>query len=577
MTMAQRNSYLTSKAFKIYLSASILTALSSMLGNIVDSIIVSNLVSHDAMSAVSLARPLIQLYYTVYLLFGLGGSLLVAYAMGKNDKAAANRTFSLVTYVLVGFSLIITVIGVARAQIVVDLFCTSEEVYQYALEYFRPVLWGSLFYFGSYFLGTYTTIDGSPRLVSFAMIADNIVNLLCDILLIKCFDMGTGGSSIASLIGHVVGIAIMALPYMRGKSSFRLVKVKFNGMIRSIAEIARSGAPFAVASICLTVYMYTANIIIQDNFGAAGIYIFSVMLSLLTFYNFFLAGACNTLQSLGALLVGMGDIVGLRLSVNAAFKFLIASLAVCCGILWIAPGFVCKMFGCPDELLSECCYACRIYAAAFVFFCIIYLLMVNYKLLKHEALSNFLSFALSLSVIPVMWIIAIYAPKAIWWSNLIAYVLVFAILLVWSECQRKNGASHITLQPVREQYPTLDFSVEYSNIGLEDALTCISNFLDDNKVSEERKFGIKLSAEELLKNVIEHSHDKIKGSPYIDMRLSVLTDGSVIFTLRDDGKPFDPLSFNAANEGFGLKLATAFNQKLSYKYMFGQNISTIEF
>lgn len=575
-----RNTYLTNKAFKIYLGASILTALSSMLGNIVDSVIVSNMISHDAMSAVGLSRPLIQFYYTVYLLFGLGGSLLVAFDMGKGDKAGANHSFSVVVWLLAAFSLIITVLGLAMPRYVVGIFCTSEEVYQYALDYFKPVLWGCVFYIGSFFFGTYTTIAGAPRLVSLAMILDNAVNLCFDVILIKWLDMGTAGSAIASNIGHLVGIAIMASHYLHGKSVYGFVAVGIKSACKSTLNIARSGAPFAVASICLTVYMYSANIIIQNNYGAAGIYIFSVMLSLLTFYNFFLAGACNTLQSLGALLVGMGDIVGLRLSVNAAFKFLAISLVVCCGILWLIPGAVCELFGCPAELLGECAGACRIYAVAFIFFCLIYLLMVNYKLLKQESLANFLSFALSLTVIPVIWLIAMFLPSAIWWSNLISYLLVFVVAMIWSSYKRKTGEAFLTLLPRKEPYPTIDFSVEYSIERLQEALNRVTTFLDENRVSEERRFAVKLSTEELLKNVIKYSHEQRQtNKAYIDIRLSVISAAGgadkVVLSLRDDGKPFDPTAF-AGGEGYGLKLATALNQKLTYKYMFGQNISIVE-
>lgn len=585
--MNTRNDYLTHKAFNIYLGASILTALSSMLGNIVDSVIVSNMVGHNAMSAVSLARTLIQLYYTFYLLMGLGGSLLVAYALGKNDKAGANRTFTVVVGVLTAFSLIVTAVGTACPDKIVGLFCTNEEVYGYALDYFKPVLWGCIFYLGSYLFGTYTTIDGAPRLVSMAMIADNVCNLGCDLLLINGLGMGTAGSAIASNIGHLVGICVMGSHYLRGRSAFRLVHVEPSSLHKSVAEIARSGAPFAVASICLTAYMYTANIVIQEHYGASGIYIFSVMLSLLTFYNFFLSGSCNTLQSLGALLVGMGDMVGLRLSVNAAFRFLTVSLIVCCGILWTIPGEICKLFGCPAELLGECCYAARIYAAAFVFFCLIYLLMVNYKLLRQEALSNFLSFALSLTVIPVIWLIALYAPGAIWWSNLIAYLIVFVTVVVWSESKRKEGASFITLLPVKEAKPTLDFSVEYSQAGLDESITRISDFMDDHAIGSDRRFAMKLSAEELLKNVVQHSHSGMgakrhTATPYIDVRLSLIDDATaeggnkLALSIRDDGRPFDPTAAGSREGGYGLTLSTAFGQRLSYRYMFGQNMTVVE-
>jgi Na+-driven multidrug efflux pump/anti-sigma regulatory factor (Ser/Thr protein kinase) len=581
--MALRNKYLTNKAFNIYLGASILTALSSMLGNIVDSVIVSNMIAPDAMSAVSLARPLIQLYYTVYLLLGLGGSLLVAYAIGKNDKTGANTTLTGVVGVLMLFALLITAVGVCCPRLIVDLFCSNAQVYGYALAYFKPVLWGCVFYMGSFFFGTYTTIDGAPKLVSLAMIVDNICNLCFDVLLIKGCGLGTAGSAIASNVGHAVGIAIMAWHYVGGKSAFRLVRVKCGSVIRLLGSIAGSGAPFAVASICLTVYMYSANVIIQDSFGANGIYIFSVMLSLLTFYNFFLSGACSTLQSLGALLVGMGDMVGLRMSVNAAFRFLMVSLLVCCGILWVAPSAICRMFGCPNELLVECCYACRIYAVAFVFFCLIYLLMVNYKLLKQVALSNFLSFALSLTVIPVIWFIARYAPSAIWWSNLVAYVIVFAVALVWSQLKRRDEMSFLTLLPTREAVPTLDFSVDYSEQGLQCALDGVSEFMQQQMVEPQRCYAIKLSTEELLKNIIQYGHDgeeKKKTTAFIDIRMSVATDETgqklVKLSLRDDGRPFNP-TVGSQPGGYGLKLATAFGQRLLYKYMFGQNISIIEF
>ncbi len=588
--MTTRNKYLTRKAFNIYLGASILTALSSMLGNIVDSIIVSNLIAPDAMSAVSLSRPLIQLYYTIYLLLGLGGSLLVAFSLGKSEKEEANRTFTVVVGALGVFSLLITAVGVWRPEWVVGLFCSEAEVKGYALEYFSPVLWGCVLYMGSFFLGTYTTIDGAPRLVSAAMIADNVCNLLFDLLLIKVCGMGTAGSAIASNIGHALGIAVMAYHYRGGRSAYRLVAVTWAEVRRRLGKIARSGAPFAVASICLTLYMYSANIIIQDSFGASGIYIFSVMLSLLTFYNFFLSGACSTLQSLGALLVGLGDMVGLRLSVGAAFRFLVGSLAVCCGVLWVAPQRVCSLFGCPPELLEECCYACRIYAVAFVFFCLIYLLMVTYKLVKQEALANFLSFALSLTVIPVIWAIARWWPQAIWWSNLVAYALVAATVVVLSALKRKEGMLPLTLLPAKEAVPTLDFSVEYSLKGLSEGLERVSRFMEEQGVDQQRRTAMELSAEELLKNIIDYAHtskgakapSKSPRKAYIDVRMSVPAAGEdgdprVRMSLRDDGRPFDPTAASAQRPGgYGLLLATGLGQKLTYKYMFGQNITTVE-
>jgi anti-sigma regulatory factor (Ser/Thr protein kinase) len=210
-------------------------------------------------------------------------------------------------------------------------------------------------------------------------------------------------------------------------------------------------------------------------------------------------------------------------------------------------------------------------------FSLIYLLMVNYKLLKHEALSNFLSFALSLTVIPVIWIIAKYFPAAIWWSNLVAYVIVLAVALVWSQIKRRDGMQFLTLLPTKMSAPTLDISVGYSEQGLSEALTGISAFMEQNSVDESRGNAIKLSTEELLKNIMQYGHkgeEKRYANAYIDIRVTV--DGDAVkLSLRDDGRPFDP-TVSTHSGGYGLLLSTAFGQKLTYKYMFGQNITIVE-
>jgi hypothetical protein len=49
--------------------------------------------------------------------------------------------------------------------------------------------------------------------------------------------------------------------------------------------------------------------------------------------------------------------------------------------------------------------------------------MIIYKLYSHHRMALFISFALSLTVIPVLWIMSKVAPDAIWYSYLIAYVI----------------------------------------------------------------------------------------------------------------------------------------------------------
>jgi len=88
--------------------------------------------------------------------------------------------------------------------------------------------------------------------------------------------------------------------------------------------------------------------------------------------------------------------------------------------------------GASDEsMISEGSRALRIFALSFIPFCYIYVLMIVYKLYCHHRMALFISFALSLTVIPVMWVISEWAPQLLWYSYLIAYLievlLIFAV------------------------------------------------------------------------------------------------------------------------------------------------------
>ena len=49
--------------------------------------------------------------------------------------------------------------------------------------------------------------------------------------------------------------------------------------------------------------------------------------------------------------------------------------------------------------------------------------MIIYKLYGHHRMALFISLALSLMVIPVLWLMARLAPDYLWYSYLIAYII----------------------------------------------------------------------------------------------------------------------------------------------------------
>ena len=289
-------------------------------------------------------------------------------------------------------------------------------------------------------LSTMVGVDGSPRLVSIAILIDNAVNLSLDIVFIQWLGWGIGGSSSATIVGHIVGIAIMCW-HFRYKDNHLKLRMKHEELKMRIAssQIISQGAPLAIASVCLTLLLYSANSIVLGTLGRAGIFAFAVCMNLLQIYNLFLAGVCRTIQSLGAIQVGKGDNEAFRLVLRKSFSFITVAMIVICIIVWVDPGVISRLFGADDStLLANSNHALRIFSLSFIPFCYIYAIMIVYKLYGYHRMALFISFALSLTVIPVLWVVSNAAPDFLWYSYLIAYIIeMIAILLLHKQSKVK--------------------------------------------------------------------------------------------------------------------------------------------
>lgn len=420
-----------SSRFWRYLSSSILITLSGALGVIVDSIIVGNLIGSDGVSAINLNSTVIQLLMTISLIIASGGGMLAGYAIGRKDFDNARYIFTQSTLGSIIVGVIFAVIGIFFSNQLASILCQNDALYTMVHDYLRVVLFGAPAYMLMWDISTMIIVDGSPRLASLAIIIDNIANLILDVVFIKIFDMGIAGSSLATVVGHLIAVAIMML-HFRNKNRVLNLSLK-GGKLSQWRDIISQGAPLAIASICLTLLLFTSNKMVLAAVGREGIFVFSVCMNLLQVYNFFLAGTCRSLQTLGAVLIGERNSDGIRFVFGKSFKFITIAMIITCVYVWIFPSSIATLFGADNaDIIKECNYALRIFAISFVPFCYIYFIMIIFKLLSFNRMSLFISLILSLTVIPVISLMAHYAAEYIWYSYLIAYIIeIIAIVAVY--------------------------------------------------------------------------------------------------------------------------------------------------
>ena len=421
-----------------FLWSSILIALSGCLGNVVDAIIVGNLIGEDGVSAINLTKPVVQVMFTLNMLLATGAGMLVGIDLGKKNHQGVAYYFTLAMAACLVVGLLFSVCGIAIPDVVTGWLCTNEGLRPLTHDYLRVMMIGAPTYMVMWALTTMASTDGSPRLASIAILIDNAVNLSLDLVFIRVLGWGIEGSSTATVVGHLVGIAIICRHFHYKDNHLRLTlrltaqdDFSFATLRSSLGKIVNQGAPIAVACGTLALLYVACNHSVALAKGRVGLFALAVCMNLLQIYNLFLAGVERTIQALGSIEVGHGDNDAFRLILRKSFRFITVSMLIICIAVWVFPESIARGFGADSEVtIGETASALRAFALSLALWCYIDTIMVVYKLYGYHKMSLFISFMISLMVIPVLWIVAHYAPSLLWYSYLIAYAIEFLLILL---------------------------------------------------------------------------------------------------------------------------------------------------
>ena len=436
-----------------FLWSSILIALSGCLGNVVDAIIVGNLIGEDGVSAINLTKPVVQVMFTLNMLLATGAGMLVGIELGKKNHRGVAYYYTLAIASCLAVGLLFTACGIAIPDVITRWLCTHEGLRPLTHDYLRVMMIGAPAYMVMWALTTMAGVDGSPRLASIAILIDNAVNLSLDLVFIKVLGWGIEGSSMATVIGHLVGIAIICRHFYYKDNHLHLTlhpttQDDFSlALLRSsLGKIINQGAPLAVACGTLALLYVACNHAVASVQGKVGLFALAVCMNLLQIYNLFLAGVERTIQALGSIEVGRGDNEAFQLILRKSFRFITVSMFIICIVVWAFPEFIARGFGADEEvIISETVSALRAFALSLALWCYIDTLMVVYKLYNYHKMSLLISFMLSLMVIPVLWIVAHFAPSLLWYSYLIAYIIELLIIFIM------HKAAHLKFElPAKE-------------------------------------------------------------------------------------------------------------------------------
>lgn len=245
------------------------TGILEQLFNASDIAIVGNFAQTDktaAVAAVGANSPIIGLILNLFIGIALGANVVIANAIGRDDKQTVQKAVHTSMVVSVIGGVLVAIIGEIIAEPLLTALNVPNDVLELALLYLRIYFLGMPVILLYNFEAAIFRSTGETKMPLIALTLSGILNVLLNLFFVIVLKMSVNGVATATVLANVVSAGIL---YIKLVKSDKYIKVEFKKLRidgKVFAKIMQIGLPAGIQSAVFAV----ANIVIQGAINSLG-------------------------------------------------------------------------------------------------------------------------------------------------------------------------------------------------------------------------------------------------------------------------------------------------------------------
>lgn len=422
-----------------YVIPTVLSCVSYFLFTIIDGIFVGQGVGTNALGAVNIAFPFIMIVCAAFMLTTIGGVTVVAIRLGRGDEKGANEAFMHALTATLAVAVVMCLAGTVFADELCLLLGANDTFFDYVYDY---LFWYSVFIIPS---GLSTAMqgfcrnDGSPILVSAAVIVGTVCNIFGDWLFIFPLKMGLKGAAIATGASQTITLFVVLAHFIARRGKLRVRSFKPDAALYK--KIAIRGLPECISQLAAPAAIITTNYVLLAKIGDIGVNAFSIIGYVASFSVAIFFGTAEGLQPLFGRCYGAKNEADLKYYLRAGMIINFAGSVLIYILLLFVGGPVCTMFGADPETLQYTVASMPKYAWGFSVMAlntIISAYLYSTKRSTQAIIMNILrSFVFDIAVIILL--PEIFGAEIVWHTFGIFEAMVLAVAIVLLKSSEKNG------------------------------------------------------------------------------------------------------------------------------------------
>lgn len=539
---------------------------------VTDTIIVGQLLGPVPMAGIRVASPVVNVLNVLSMLVGVGGSTLVALAIGRRDETSASRAFTLSIASGIAVGLVFSTVVAPFAEPLTRLISSDEATMPYTAAFLRIVAAASPAYILASGMALLLRSDGCVKLSSAVLAIAGVANVGFDLLFMGALGMGVEGSALATDAGMVVGVLLALLYFRWPHRTLKLVRLSAD-MRPLIGPILKNGMPSALRMLFACIALLFLNYVVGSVVGVSGIAFLTVCGNIqLLAVALFSAGGQAAMPMEGVL-YGERDFTGLRLLMAYVFRIVLACVAAVVLVIWLFPDQIVRLF--VPGGIEGADWPLRLYAIGFLPLALNYVMTYYYNTIQQRRAAMALTLSENLVLyLPLIYLLT-HALGLL--GSVLAFVLAEALAtgvagVVALHLKRKFGTDNILLIPDVPREVVFEATVPASGIDAAGIAHSVKGALDQCGTEPLAAMRATIGVEEVVAAAAISEHNEGRDVLF-DVIVSDLPD-RVQISMRDNGAPFDPTCPDVQDEGMKVMLAVATDVRHSQSL--GMNQTVIE-
>lgn len=530
------------KTFYRFLLPTMISSVSLAVISLTDMAIAGHFLGKDALSAISIALPIILAVNILGALLGSGAAIFISTQLGKGNKRICGEIFTNACFFALLISVIITILGNLFTRDIIFLCGAADAELQVNAErYIRPILIGFVPIVFSPILNTFLRNDSKPNVSMRIVIITGLLNLVGDVYFAAGLKMGLTGIAAASVLAQTLSAVAAGIILLKKSSVFKLVKTRIS--FKYLRSMISPGLPMAMIFLLQILLTSFINRTLMKCGGVDGVASYAVIKYIITFIYALFDGVTGAVQPMLGIYFGEGEKENIKTTSNIGLKtILIIGISLTVILELFAPQ-ICKILGAGEgELAETVITSVRIQAVYCVSAAAIAFLNSYYRCTGREMFSMLITI-LNNCVLPFALISVIaYATNYSVYSVYLGLVASDMVTLLFWLILRKAAVREIQTEDKSEVIFTKIIPLEEQNVS--ELLETVEKLGEGYDFSPKISYYISICMEEMVVNTMQLA--KKRGRKYnVDVKITRLAGGDIVIRIRDDCIEFDPTAQTA--------------------------------